>query len=237
MKNSLIISAMIALAAGVQLTSGCKKQDLLPAPIYQSYQVHYSITRNETRADAFFNYMNISGLRVTFPDQKVVRANGDTSLDLKLTSGEQFFHWEIGGTPEVVFTLTRRDGSILTNKANRTMMGELELVMDSVLYVSDTMRARWTGTPLSQTDYVAISMNRVYDSVGLHSGTSGGFFGPDSEDGHLCTFDYNQTSKFHPGTYDVLLVKERTVPLQQRDGEAGGTMQVSISLVKRVVVK
>lgn len=225
---------MIAMAAAVVLGTGCKKKAPEPAPIYQYYDVQYFTDQNKTRADAYLTYWNSGGMNVRFADMNAVKANGEATQALPNSDGEQFFDWDIAGTPDITFTIARKDGTTLTNKVNRAMMGDIQMVIDSVLYTTDIMRVRWTGTPLQQDESIGIAMNRVYDSTGLWSGASGELYEPDQ---YIRTFSYNETSKLYPGIYEVGLAKTRKIPLQQHDGIAGGTIQVSIGVTKRVVVK
>ena len=176
-------------------------------------------------------------MSVKFVDPQMVRLNGQSSQIVGAPNGSQVFLWDIAGMPDAVFTITLRDGITLTNKVDRAMMGELNLEIDSVLYVTDTMYARWTGTALQANEYVGISMNRESDATDLYSGATGNFYGPGRLDGHMATFDFAETSKFYPGIYTVALTKTRNMALQQADGQAGGNISVTLSVTKKVVVK
>lgn len=236
MKNNRIILAIVVTAA-VLLGAGCKKkQQAPPEPIYQYYQVRYYPEQNTTSADANFYYSRLGGQPVNFISTDGVKANGKTLNVYAIEGDGSYFGWTMDGTPDVVFTFARNDGTILTNKADGLQPGDLTLVIDSVLQVSDTMHINWTGSPLRPGELVNVTMTRLYatsDSANLYSRITTDFF----DGGHVCTLDYAQTSLFHPGTYNVELTKRRTTDLQQPDGTAGGKMEISVSVARKVVVK
>ena len=111
MNHTHILTITIALAAGTLLGTGCKKQEQPKTwPLYQQYSVKYDITRNKTMAFAYFNLMDPAASPVTFTDKAAVKVNGVTGL-VSNTSNQDNFFWELDGTPDINYTLMKKDGT------------------------------------------------------------------------------------------------------------------------------
>ncbi len=222
--NTLLIAAVALLA------TGCNKDK--QKGIAQIYQVSYNEGLDTTTLQAFFYEGDFNGTYKHFDDPAVVKVNGEASTAPEEFVGRQNFKWSLKGMQEVVITVPGKKSSLLTNKVDRAMMGDFHLEMDSVFHVTDTIRAKWTGADVTPEDHVGIQMNRVYDSTSRKGSSVGDFKG-----GHSCTFKYEETSKFDPGKYLVMLSKSRETEPQQKDGKSPGKLRVDVVVYKKVVVK
>ena len=192
----------------------------------QSYDVNFIKDTSYSIVSAFFY---VDGKPVHFADRTVVTANGQTD-DLNYSPPPTGFHWNLYGSDQVTFRVRKKDITIV-NTVSKSSIGDISLIMDSVLYITDTMRASYVGEPLEDGEYVAMSMNRIYDTTDLYSGIGGDFTGTQ------CTLDFSKTKSFHPGLSSVLMVRVKEIPLQQKDGNAGGNIRVQLTDRKIVTVK
>lgn len=226
MKNMRTIAVVIIT---VLLAMGCRKQKATnPEYIYQYYEVLFYPTLNGTTAWAGFVVNEQNGPELKFTNNEAVKMNGEIS---RHAPGS--FSWSVTGMPDAVFTFIRNDGTVLTNTVDAPQPGYLALEMDTVMHVTDTMYARWTGLPLQPDEVVWITMTRENDSVQASSSIGPDFFHGSNEH----AFDFTQTRHFTPGTYRVELVKQRNTGVQQSDGNAGGKMIISVMVMGKVVVK
>lgn len=226
MKITSIIAVVIIT---VLLAMGCRKQKATnPEYIYQYYEVLFNPTYNGTTAWASFTVNEQNGPELKFTNNEKVKMNGEMSRYAPGT-----FSWGVMGMRDVIFTVVRNDGAILSNTVEAPPPGYLVLEMDSVLHVTDTMHVRWTGLPLQPEEIVWIAMTRENDSIQASSSIGPDFFHGSNEH----TFDFAQTRHFTPGTYRVELVKQRTTSVQQSDGNAGGKILISVVVMGKVVVK
>lgn len=227
-KHGLIIPAIYTVI--LMFAAGCKKTAPPPPSLHQYYQVNYLLTENRCWAKANFTVAQQGGPAAIFTDKSIVTANGMTD-NIGVTTSLREFIWNINDMTDVTFEFKKKDGTI-TNKVQRSSIGDIELVMDSVLPVTDTMRAAWKGTTLQEGESVHISMNRM-DSQNepMAEGIYVDFTGKE------CTLDFGKTRSFTPGTYRVLIVKEKILPLQEVDGTGSGELAVTLNAIKMVSVK
>lgn len=230
MKKKLGLIVPAIYFAILLVAAGCKKTAAPPPSLHQYYQVNYLLNENRCWAKANFTVAQQGVPAAIFSDKSMVTANGMTD-NTSVTATLREFIWNINDMPDVTFEFKKKDGTI-TNKVQRSSIGDIELVIDSVLPVADTMRAAWTGTTLLEGESVHMSMNRI-DSQNepMPEGIYVDFTGKE------CTLDFGKTKSFTPGTYRVLIVKEKIVPLQEVDGTGAGEILVTLNAMKMVTVK
>ena len=218
--GTIAIAAIIAFT-----TAGCHKSKR-EAPVTQQYQVDFA--DSQAHVAAWFTIGSSSNY-LQFTDRSLVTANGIVDSGHSST-GTQYFGWSFLNTNEVVFVLNK-NGSTLINKASRSSVGDITLVMDSVLSVNDTMRVSFTGSAIDANEYIGVAVNRNSDSTNQWSGISAQFTGTQ------CTLDFSQTRLFYPGIYTVQVTRRRQLPLQQADGGGGGYISVSVTNATTVTIK
>jgi hypothetical protein len=220
------------------LAAGCKKpqQDQsvkVPDQIYQEYTVNYFPKIDSTKVYASFKQGSVNGLGIVFWDESVVRVNGDTTSHISSDpySGDRFV-WYLAGQPDVAMTIKRKDNSTLTNTVSRSLMGELDVEMDSVLFTNDTIRVRWKGAPLDEKEESIEVMMEPSPGTDTHGRDLARYPIADANDPHSFVFEYETTHRMWQGKYDITVKKRRDMPLQQRDGTAGGKIYMYIIVKK-----
>lgn len=214
----MIKQASLALmAVALILVTGCGKTEI-DRTIDQHYQVNFVKADNRAAVTA---QIEINRQSVTFIDRSVLTANG--IVDDLTGRGGNYFSWEIYDTSAITFRLRGENNTVIENVAAKSAIEDISIVMDSVLYVTDTMRLSFKGAPIGPDENVIVSMMRDNDSLGLWSGTT--VFLTD----RYCTLDFEQTKSFNPGMYWVLLTRDKQVPLQQTDGKGGGDIHLTIT--------
>ncbi len=227
MKIDLASRILAAAAIIVVLSIGCNKKTQPPS-LHQRYQVSYLMDSGAFSAAATLR-LNNGSTSITFPDRSILTANG--IVDSRGVANDPGnFYWEMNHANDVTFMLKKDDNITLVNKVLRSQIDDVGFTIDSVLYVGDTMRATWVGAPLQQGENIGMALNRI-DDTGSWSGASGELYG------QVFTFDYKDTKALYPGTYNVSLSRTKTLPLQQPDGGAGGSITINLYVNKTVVVK
>ncbi len=214
MKNQvLFLFVMAALVIG-----GCKKASI-DGGMDQYYEVNFLKSDSQVFATAKIQYQ---GRAVTFEDRTLLTANGLVE-NTPYSSATNSFSWGMSDTNSVAFRLMRTDNSVVENTVSKSSIEDLTLVMDTVLYTSDTMRLSTLGAPISIGESGFVSMFKIVDSTGITDGMSAYFTGNDYE------FDYLRTRDFHPGKYLVTVSRSKNIPLQQKDGAGVGDIAVTIT--------
>ncbi len=225
------------------LAVGCKKlQQQLSVKVsdqmYQVYTVNYFPKKDSTTVYASFKQGGVNGQGIVFWDESVVRVNDDLTSHVSSDpySGDKFV-WYLAGQPDVTMTLKRKDSSTLTNTVSRSVMGELDVEMASVLFTSDTIRVHWTGTPLNKKEESIQVIMEPSPGTNTHGRDLARYSVADVNDSNGFVFDYETTHRMWEGKYDITVKKTRTMSLQQADGTAGGKIYMYIIVKKTLELR
>lgn len=228
-KISLTIFSCIVMAA---LYSSCVKKEKLP--LYQEYEVDYNITDDTTTVSAVFKVENEKGPYAKLVDNHRITVNGITSNATLAFAITYAVGWGFHSLADMDIVF-RKDDKSLSNSVKLSDAGTIALSAadDTIVYRNKPLVIHWSGSPKQAEDqmYAALmSGEGVYPYGGNESLSV-----ETQADSAVWSEDYMRSR--NPGRYKVYLVRQRTLPLAQIDGSAGGKKIVRQTIYKWIEIR
>lgn len=229
MKNNILVCSTAVVIA---LLSSCVKQQ--PPPLYQEYEVDYEITDDTTTLSAVFKVGNEKGPYAKLVDNQRITANGipsNTTLTFAVTYA---VGWGFHGSPDIDLVF-RKDDKTLNNSVKLSDAGNIAFsaTNDTIIYRNKPLVIHWSGSPNQAED-------KMY--AALMSGPGVYLYGQNESlsvatqaDSAVWNEDYMRSRL--PGKYKIYLVRERTLPLVQADGSAGGKKIIRTTIYRWVEIR
>lgn len=214
------------------LTSGCSKDvnsdDLKDdVPYYQYYEVGYDKTGNSTIAAASFRVREKNGTKVELTNGASIRANnmtpGTSSID------KTRYTWTMTGTPDVTFVLAKNSGATVTNAILRNDIGDISFSAGFPATVNKAtgFSFNWTGDALSSTEALTVSVMN-YGNAEVVTKTV-------TENPVVITAE--ELKDCPAGEITVSLHRAKNIPVKTEDGNAGGAIQLRLSISKKATLQ
>jgi hypothetical protein len=225
MKKLLYILPILALTYGCtkKVDSNDLKDDV---PYYQGYEVSYNKTDNSVLAVAWYMVRSTSGAKVELSGNANVRANGLTPGTSSIDKTR--YTWTINGNPDVEFVLTKGSGAKITNKVNKSDLGDMDFASSFPANVSKSsgFTFSWTGTPLASNESMSATLSYP---LGTTIATK-------EVTGNTVTFSAADMVNCPLGEAHVELYRVKDIPVKTDDGGAGGNIQLRRNTMRKVTV-
>lgn len=217
----LSFSACLLFTVVLISSTSCNKvssEDLKDdVPYHQSYLVTFNQDDNKTYASAWFRVREANGTKVELSGNASVKLNGATHTGTGMSDKTRYM-WTASGTGDVNFVLTKASGTLITNTINSGDVGQATFAANTPTVVSKSagFKINWTGSSLTAGEHMTASIT-------VNGGT------------HIATKDVtNEEIEFTSadlqncpiGTIYIQLNRSKDFALDQRDQDAGGSIQV-----------
>lgn len=223
----LFYPALAVLSASCILMASCSKVDSNDLkdeiPYYQEYEVSYNKSTNKTNAAASFRVRESSGAKVELTNNAGVTMNGIKGQS-SLTDKTQY-KWDLSGLNDASFSLTKNSGVTISNNVSKsTAIGDIEIInLPDSISKSAGFSFDWTGSSLRSDESIKAIIGSTIGGVNLYS--------KDVSGTHI-TFSSTELSVVPVGNIRVTLKRQRELPLENQDGNAGGKITVSLETYK-----
>lgn len=229
------MTSLLSLSAAVYL-SGCGKveSDQLKndVRIYQDYEVTYDKTKGITTAYAQFRPGSFDGAGIILKSDSRILANDESAYSEK-DFGFYFYGWKFNGHRDVTFKYIKSKDHVFENKIEQPDLSLVSLSGLSKISKSQGFILNFSDKELGNDEQVSASL--MLSDIQTKS--------PDVvsrqlQTGNIVSFTGEDLKAYETGQKVIVKVKrtKKTDRVQQSDGVAGGTIQVSISEEKKLTI-
>lgn len=243
--HRILLAACIIAAISV---TGCKKETIVvdnginnpapepeiesPLPVIQRYMVTYYSAGDSANAS-----VSLLPMKQPYNGTSFHEITDDSTVLAQGLPGRAWYNyvsrdWTFKGAPQIDFLFSRMDFKF-ANSVSRTDIGEVsfDTSTPSAISLADTTRFTCVATPRLADEKVHLWFMRIH-APGDDMSSSG--FGLELQDNTI-ELTPHKTQSARPGRYRMYFVRERTMPLQTADHNAGGTIVVQLQTGEREV--
>lgn len=224
MKKSFVYVTLLLMGVLTSCGKDHSNEIDLIVPFYQNLGVEYDMTANKTYAGANFNKKDSAGANLKLPAGAVL-INGEEPLFENI--GVYFYKASFDGLQNVTFTFNRSKEQVFVNKASTSDATPIDIPMTfTAIDGNGTTVLTWDGDPVAKGEYVALRLEYKGGNLQLYNRDEGG---------QSISIPFNNQT----GATDATLYLSRvtTHPLQQSNGSAGGKIDVSYTISKKVAIQ
>lgn len=212
----LLLAALSLVGCSKDVNSDDLKDDV---PYYQYYEVGYDKNGNSTVAAAHFRVRDKDGTKVELTNGASVRVNGMASGTSSIDKTR--YTWTLTGMPDVNFVLTKNSGTTVTNNILRNDIDDIDFPSSFPVAIDKTVgfSFSWTGSALSSSETLTVSI--------VHNGYE---YVTKSVTENPVVITANELKDCPTGEISVALHRAKSMPVKTEDGNAGGVVQLRVSV-------
>lgn len=225
MKQTLLYAAAVSMLSIAACVKSVNSDDLKDnVPLYQSYEVAYDKSGNNYTAMASFAVREASGSRVELNDDASIKLNGNTSW--RSATDKTTYHWNGSGNPDMVFTLSKNSGQIITNTVLRTDIPDIDFAsVPAIASKNSGFVCSWSGE----------AVDTVNEWMGINI-SNGNYTSGKTITANSITITKEDLNNIPAGKITLQLYRGKKMAVKASDGSAGGNMVIRETINREITL-